>query len=193
MKSIKILLVIFFALSLGIGAQQKTDYSKEVGYFDFKSLLHLKNNSPVTEVYLEEPMLKMVGKMADNKGEDVSKIIAGLKLVCVNEYELDLGEFNSVESLLGTIDKALRAKQWERIIYSKHKNNFDNVYVHPDQNGEFAGLVVTSFHGYTSDIVDKSGKISLVNIVGKIDLSALGAISKEFNIPGLGKQREKEK
>lgn len=193
MKSIKIFLVMFFAFSISLSAQQKPDYSKEAGYFDFKSLLHLKNSEPVTQVRLEEPMLKMIGKMADNKGEDISSLIKGLKLIYVDEYELDLGEINSIENSIETLNKTLQAKQWERIIYSKHKNNFDNVYVRPDQNGEFAGLVVTSFHKYNSSAGDKGGKISLVNIVGKIDLNALGAISKEFNIPGLGKSKEKEK
>jgi hypothetical protein len=193
MKSTKIFFVLFFALSFIMNAQQKTDYSKEAGYFNFNEIANFKNAEPTTEVYLEEPMLKMIGKIADNKKEGIGNMIGGLKLVCVNEYELNQQEVGAVENTLEAIDKTLLAKQWDRIIRSKHKNSFDNVYVRRDQSGEFAGLVVTSMHKFTNDNAEKQGKITLVNIVGKIDLNALGALSKELNIPGLGQTKEKEK
>jgi len=193
MKPIKIVLVLFLFLCSAIAAQQKTDLSNEPGYFEFKDIAQFKNAEPVTEVYLEEPMLKMITKMTDKKNEGLGNMIGGLKLVKVNEYSIEQNDFEATENTLESIGKSLQAKDWDRIIRSKHKNNIDNIYVKRDKNGEFAGLVVASLHINAAEKSEKSsGKVTLVNIVGKIDLNSLGAFSKQFNIPGLDKPKNKE-
>jgi hypothetical protein len=193
MKLIKSIIVLFLISGSVFIAQQKTNFSKEPGYFEFKEIAQFKNTEPTTEVYLEEPMLKMIAKMTDKKNEGFGNMIGGLKLVKVNEYNLEQKDFEATEDVLESVGSSLQAKEWDRIIHSKHKNNVDNIYVKRDKEGEFAGLVVTSLHLYNNEKTEKSsGKVTLVNIVGKIDLNSLGAISKQFNIPGLDKSKNKE-
>jgi hypothetical protein len=187
MKPIKLLIVLFLVSGSVFIAQQTTDLSKEPGYFEFKDISQFKNTEPITEINLEEPMLKMIVKLTDKNNEGMGKMIEGLKLIKVNEYNLELKNFEATENILESIGKTLQTKEWDKIIRSKHKNNVDNIYVKRDQNGEFAGLVVLSMHISNEKAEKGSGKVTLVNIVGKIDFSSLWKISKMYNIPGLDK------
>ena len=179
-KSIFALLIIF---TLAAQAQTKTDYSKESGYFDYSQFTSFKSGEATTEVYLEEPLLKMVAKMADGKKEGVGKLISSLKLVRVNEFNLAENEVEKTSSAIESMSKELLDKNWERIIKTKQKNNFVNVFVKPS-NESYSGLVIT--------MLDKKGKATFVNIVGLIDLETIGKLSEELKIPGLNKIKEGE-
>lgn len=184
MKPTKIFLVLFFAFSVGLFAQQKEDYSKEPGYFDFTELVKIKNAVPTTEVYLEEPLLKMVGKLAQDKNGGAGDMIGALKLVRVNEFNIDKDNLSAAENTIESMDKTLLAKKWDRIIRTKHKGSFANVYVKHGQNDEFVGLTIMSLDG--------GDKLTLVNIVGKIDLNTIGKLSEQLHVPGLDKAKKEK-
>lgn len=184
MKTLKTLVVLLFVMNMNLLAQQKGDYSKEPGYFDFSQFTSIKTGDMTTEVYLEEPLLKMAGKMAEEKNGKVGNMISALKLVKVNEFNIDWKEFTKMETAIESMDKDLLAKQWDRIIKTKSKNDYTNVYVKSGSDGNFVGLVVTS--------LNKSGKVTFVNIVGRIDLETIGQLSEQFNFPNAGKAKEKE-
>lgn len=182
MNPLKTLVVMLFVMSLGLFAQQKVDYSKEPGYFDYSKFLPSKVGEPTTEVYLEEPLLKMAGRMAEDKNENVSSMISALKLVKVNEFETEQKESPEMQSAIESMDKDLLAKQWDRIIKTKSKNDFTNVYVKSGSDGKFMGLVVTS--------LNKNGKATFVNIVGRIDLETIKQLSEQFNFSTGEKAKE---
>lgn len=185
MKALKIILVFLFVSSAVFFAQQKTEYSKEPGYFDFEEFANLKDAEIINEVDLEEPMLKMIGKMfEDKKKESLGEKINFLKLVRVREFDIDKKNFDNMESAIESMDKNLQSKKWDRIIRTKSKNSFTNVYVRRGSNDEYVGLVVTS--------LDKKGRATFVNIVGNIDFEAIGKMSGDLNIPQLDKLKNKE-
>lgn len=184
MKSLKTLIALIFIMSIGVFAQQKGDYSKEIGYFDFAKLLPANIGEPATEVNLEEPLLKMVGNMAEDKKEDVGQMISALKLVKVNEFEVGEKLYSEVESAIASMDKDLLAKQWDRIIKTRSKNDLTNVYVKSGSGAGFVGLVVTS--------LTPKGKATFVNIVGKINLETIKQLSEQFNFNTGDKAKEKD-
>ncbi len=184
MKVLRKLIVLFFVMNAGLFAQQKGDYSKEPGYFDFSQFASIKTGEMTTEVYLEEPLLKMAGKMAEGEKGNVGNMISTLKLVKVNEFNVDWKEFTKMENAIESMEKDLLAKQWDRIIKTKSKNDYTNVYVKSGSDGSFVGLVVTS--------LNKGGKVTFVNIVGRIDLETIGQLSKQFNFSYGEKEKEKK-
>ena len=197
MKPIKTLLVFFFLLSINLSAQQKEDYSKYPGYFNYKEISGLKNAESLSEVYLEETLLKMVAGMAQDKSDDMGDIVGGLKLIQVNEYKIDKSSITDMEGSLGVMDKNLQSKGWDRIVRTNNRDNLTNIYIKKSSNGEFEGLAILSLSkGGESDKPDKPepyGKVTCVNIVGKIDLAKIGNLTKQLNIPGLDKMKGKEK
>ena len=197
MNQIKTLLVLFFLLSVNFFAQQKEDYSKYPGYFNYKEISGLKNAESLSEVYLEETLLKMVAGMAQDKSDDMGDIVGGLKLIQVNEYKIDKSSITDMEGSLGVMDKNLQSKGWDRIVRTNNRDNLTNIYIKKSSNGEFEGLAILSLSkGGESDKPDKPepyGKVTCVNIVGKIDLAKIGNLTKQLNIPGLDKMKGKEK
>lgn len=185
MKLNKLIPVIMLVLSLITFAQQQGDYSKEPGYFEFGDITSIKDGELITEIYLEEPLLKMVAKMGESQNEGIGKMISALKLVKVNEFMVEKRNYGKFEDLFDNMNKELQAKKWNRIIKIKHSDTFANVYVRSGSGEDFVGLVIVA--------MDKEGKATLANIVGKIDLETIGKLSTQFNFPDVNKMKEKEK
>lgn len=195
MKPIKALLVLFVLFGVSLSAQQKEDYSKYPGYFNYKDIAGFKNAVSLSEVYLEETLLKMVSGMAEGESDDAGDLIGGLKLVQVNEYKIDKGSVENMEGTLDNLDKNLLGKKWDRIVRTNSHSNLTNIYVMKSPDGEFAGLTILSLSKNHKDqeSAESYGKVSCVNIVGKIDMSKIGKLAKEFNLPGMEKMKGKEK
>jgi len=183
MKLYKLIMLTVLFCCINILAQEQNDYSKEPGYFDFGEILSLKTGELTTEICLEEPILKMVAKMGEAKDKELGNIVDGLKLVKVNEFIVGKKNIQKVDETFESVGKKLQSDKWNRTIKTKQKNHNAYVYVKSNSSGDFDGLVIMA--------KDKEGKITLVNIIGKIDLAAIGRLSKEFNFPDIGKMKEK--
>ena len=185
MRTNKLIIAIMFAFAGFISAQQMGDYSKDPGYFNFGDITSLKSGDMTTEVYLEGPLLKMLAKMGESKDEEFGKMIQNLKLVKVNEFYVDSKNSNKISGAFSSVDKELQAKKWQRIIKTKHDGTLANVYVKPGANDSFVGLAVTA--------LNDSGKVSIVNIVGTIDLETIGKLSHHFHFPDGRDMKERKK
>ena len=194
MKTLKTTLVLFFVISTLFWAQQKEDYSKYPGYFNYKDFAQLKNAESITEVYLEEPLLKMVANLAESKKEELGNALGGLKLVRVNEFKIPKNELANMESTIESMDNNLQSKSWDRIIKTNSKGNYTNVYIKKGTNDEFVGLTIVSLDKSfkTGENSEDSGKVTFVNIVGKIDLGTIGKLSEQLHVPGLDKAKKEK-
>lgn len=194
MKSLKITLILLFAMSALFFAQQKEDYSKYPGYFNYRDFAQLKNAESITEVYLEEPLLKMVAGLAQDKKEGLGDAIGGLKLIRVNEFKIPKNELTNMETAVESMDNNLQSKNWDRIIRTNNKGNYTNVYIKKGADNEFVGLTIISLEKLLkgAENSDDSGKATFVNIVGKIDLSTIGKLSEQLHVPGLDKAKKEK-
>lgn len=184
MKSRFFLTTILFLFSVLIFAQ-KEDYTKEPGYFNFGDFSMIKNNEPITEITIEEPLLKMVAKMTGEKNPGLADLIGSIKLIKVSEYEVTTSNKEQLVHKIAVLDKELLNKKWERIVKTKSKNSIANIYVKSDGGDGYSGLVVTA--------IGKENRASFVNIVGKIDLETVGKLSEQFNIPSMDSLKHKDK
>jgi hypothetical protein len=156
---------------------QEKDYSKELGFVDFGDLTQFENEDNLTEVYLEENLLKMVSKMTKEDESGISVLLDKIKLIKVNVFEVDAKNQKTIQNKITDIDKMLVNKKWDRIVRSKHKGEFANVYIKQDADNKIAGLVVTT--------LEDKGEAAFINIVGQIDLEEIGKLGDKFNIPSL--------
>jgi len=175
MLRIKYLLIILLA-PVFLYAQEK-DYSGEPGYVDFGDLAQFEKDDNITEVYLDESILKMVSKMSKEKDKEAAELIAGLKLIKVNVFQVDQKNEKSVQNKITEIDKKLISANWNRIVKTKQKGELANVYIKQDANGKITGLVVTT--------LEDKGEAAFINIVGPIDIEQIGKLSDKFNLPSL--------
>lgn len=172
---IKSVLIIIFFAAINISAQEN-DYSKYPGFVNFGDLNSLQDGEEVTEILIEEKLLKMVSKFTDEDPE-LSDLVGGLKLIKVNTFAVTPSNSTDLMKRAQSIDKDLMNKKWDRIVKTKSKGNVANVYLKTAGDDEFVGLTVVT--------VDEGGEAAFVNIVGNINMDALGKLGKKFDIPGL--------
>ncbi len=173
-------LINIFAVLLIVSAAslmaQETDYSKYAGFANFGDLEALEDGEMVTEIIIEEKLLRMVAKFT-NDDEELSDLIGGLKLIKVNTFEVTPSNSEELMSRAKSIDRDLMAKNWDRIVKTKSKGAVTNVYIKTTGDDEFVGITVVT--------VDEDGEAAFVNIVGSINMDTLGKLGQKFDIPGL--------
>ena len=177
--------VLFLIFSVSLLAQEKYDYSNDPGYVDFGDLSKFQEGSDVTEVLVEKNLLRMVAKATRNSDTALYDLLNGLKLVKVNSF--NTGEKNKSEILrkLDDVNKKLSSKDWNRIVHVRSGDEYTNVFIRSsDSDDNIYGLVVTTYQ--------EDGELSLVNIVGKIDLESIGRLGGKFDIPSLEKISKKK-
>jgi hypothetical protein len=164
---------------------QKNDYSKYKGYVDFGNLSQFETDEEVTEVLIEEHLLRMVSKMAGNNEPEISGILDGIKLIKVHTFGVSNKNYNQLADIVKDIDSKLMKNGWDRIVKTRSKDEVVNVFILTSDEDRIDGLVVTS--------VEKNGEAAFVNIVGNIDLETIGKLSDKFDIPSINDLNDHKK
>jgi hypothetical protein len=130
--------------------------------------------------------MKMAVRLLSDKEEDerdVKKLVAGLKGIYVKSFEFETdGQF--VVADLEPIRTQLRGAGWTRMVNvtSKKEGNLE-VYL------QFAGETVNGLAVLVTD--DK--ELTVVNIVGPVDLDKLAQLEGQLGVPELGIESSKTK
>lgn len=143
----------------------------------------------VNSVTLDGDMLQLAAKFLDMDKEDpeaaqVKGIIKNLKGIYVKNFEFDEPNQYSAADV-EEIRTQLAAPGWSKIIESRDKRNAENneIYVMKDTSNNIAGIAI---------LVAEPKELTVVNIVGPVDLDKLSALSGKFGIPDEKKNKEKE-
>ncbi len=139
--------------------------------------------SEVVDITLDASMLRLASKfLSGHDGDEraVRDVVQGLTGIYVRSYEFEKdGEYDR-----GIVDRVRGqlGANWKKIVNVRGKK--ENVEVYTEMSGEnITGLVVISA---------KPRELTLVNIVGPIDLDKLSRIEGQFGIPRVSGKKEKE-
>jgi len=134
----------------------------------------------VTEVTLDKNMLAFAGKSMnkdkdDDKDERAAKeMIQGLRGVYVRDYEFTKDNEYSAEELEG-LRKYITSSDWSPMVHERTKGAKEGTDVYLKLvNGQVQGLFVLDA---------EPRELSLVLILGPIDMDKIGALSGNFGIP----------
>jgi len=151
------------------------------------SLDHLavKANQTV-DVNVDERLMRMAAKLFSDQDADereVKKLVAGLKGIYVKSFQFDAsGQYTDAD--VESIRTQLRGPGWTRLV---------NVISKKDGNLE----VYLLFHGETAGglavLHTDEKELTIVNIVGPVNLDKLAQLEGQFGIPELGIEPEKTK
>lgn len=145
----------------------------------------------VNNVTLDGDMLQLAAKFLDMDKDDpeakeAKELLKKLKGIYVKNFEFD--EENQYSPAdVEAIRTQLAAPGWTRIVESrdKHHNENDEVYVMKGANNTVAGIAI---------VVAEPKELTVVNLVGPVDVDKLSALAGKFGIPAEeGKQKEKQK
>jgi len=111
------------------------------------------------------------------KADTAKQIISGLKGIYVRNYEFDSDKAYTMDDI-NAVRKQLSGSGWTKIVSNEEKGkngNFELQEVYLFQpGGKIGGIFVLNA---------ESRELSVVNIVGPIDLSGLGALGGILGIP----------
>jgi hypothetical protein len=151
------------------------------------SLDHLAAKaSQSVDVNVDERLMKMAAKVFSDQDPDerkIKKLVEGLKGIYVRSFEFDTsGQYTAAD--LESIRTQLSGPGWTRMVNvtSKKEGNLE-VYL------RFQGDMVNGLAVLHSD----EKELTVVNIVGPVDLDKLAELEGQFGVPELGIESQKPK
>jgi hypothetical protein len=134
--------------------------------------------SQTVDVNIDERLIQLTWKFLGNSPDEVKvkEIVKGLKGIYVKSFEFEKeGEYSDTD--LESIQSQLRNTAWNKIVNIQSKKD-GSVGVYLMQNAtQISGLAV---------LASDAKEITVVNIIGNVDLDKLSQLEGQFGIPELG-------
>jgi uncharacterized protein YejL (UPF0352 family) len=142
--------------------------------------------SQTVDVNIDEHLMQLTARFLSSKDPDEAKVkdlVNGLKGIYVKSFEFEAeGQYSEAD--LEGIRSQLRNTAWNRIV-NVHSKKEGSVEVYLMQSGnQISGLAV---------LASDPKEITVVNIVGPVDLDKLSELEGNFGIPDLDLERSKPK
>lgn len=131
------------------------------------------------EVTMDGPMLKWASKFLsaeDPEEKKAAELVKNLKGIYVHSYEFsDEGAYSAAE--VEALRSNFRSPEWSRVVGVRSEHDGENVDVFFRlENEEMAGIVI---------IAAEPKELTVVNIVGPLQVDQLADLGGEFGIPKL--------
>ncbi len=194
MKNYALLKLIILALivcAAGATTHAQTHYPAQLQIESLESLAAKANQ--VVDVNLPESLLRLIPvgaiKINDTDAHNVStkelkEIIAGLKGVYVKNFEfINEGEYTDAD--IAPIRAQLKMPGWARFVNVTNKREHRNIEVYlmtAPQGARVEGLAI---------LAAEPKALTVVNIVGIIDIEKLSKLEGQFGIPELDIEADK--
>ena len=134
--------------------------------------------SETVDVNIDEKLLQMTAKLFSNKGDEakIKDLINGLKGIYVKSFEFEQeGVFSNAD--VESIRVQLRNPSWNRIVgVNSRKEGSVEVYLMTN-GSQVGGLAVLAV---------EPKELTIVNIIGPVDLEKLSELEGQFGVPELG-------
>lgn len=135
--------------------------------------------SQVLDVNIDERLLQVAVKFLNPKDPEQAKVrdlVAGLKGVYVKSYDFDKpNEYSAAD--VAPINMQLKGPGWSRMVGIRSARDKANIEVYTMLIGDKIGGIAV--------IATEATQLTVVNIVGPIDLEKLAALEGNFGIPKL--------
>ena len=176
-KICMILSLLSFAIFMVTSPTFGQEGRLQIGHLD---KLAVKAEESV-DVNLDGALLQMASKfLSDKKGDEAAakSLLAGIKGIYVRSFEFNAeGEYTK-EDLLA-IRSQIQSPAWTRMVGVKSKKDREEVevFMKTEAGGKITGLAI---------ICAEPKELTVVNIVGSLDLDKLSSLEGQFGIPQMG-------
>lgn len=144
------------------------------------SLDHLAAKASQTvDVNIDERLIRLAAKLLSDKDADekqVKELVTGIKGIYVKSFAFETdGQYTTTD--IDSIRSQLRSPSWSRLFNFTSKKE-GNLEVYVLLNGEqVGGLAVIALD---------DRELTVVNIVGPVDINKLAKLEGQFGVPELG-------
>lgn len=151
------------------------------------SLDHLAAKASQTvDVNIDERLMRIAVKIfsdRDAEEKEIKQLVSGLKGIYVKSFEFD-SDAQYTAADLETIRTQLRGPAWSRLVNVKSRKE-GTVEVYLLLNGEQVGGLAV--------LAADDRELTVVNIVGPVDIDKLAKLEGQFGVPDLGIEPTKPK
>ena len=144
--------------------------------------------SNVTDIGLDPAMLQLAGNFLSSQNESTApakQLLSGLTGVYVKSFEFDRDNAYSPSDIEGIRSQFKTSPTpanpltgaWHRVLVTEEKKNGELVEIYMWREGERTGGVAI--------LVAEPRELTVVNLVGDIDLAKLAALQGQFGIPAV--------
>src|ERR1041385_9506998 len=178
-RVLALLASLIFASAATVLAQDGHIQTSNLDYLTAKA-------SGTVDVNIDEHLIQLTAKFLSSKDPDeatVKQIVNGLKGIYVKSFEFDTeSQYSNAD--LESIRSQLRGPGWSRIVNVTSRKE-GNVEVYLMTSGtRVSGLAVLAF---------EPKELTVVNIIGPVDLEKLTQLEGQFDIPDLEINKPKAK
>lgn len=183
MKNVAFLSLRIFAIALLFACTGLPAWAQN-GKLEIGVLDHLAAKASETvDVNMDEHLLQMAAKFLHSNDADEAKIkevVAGLKGIYVKNFSFD-NEGDYTQADVEAIRSQLKGPGWTRFIQVHSRKDGDNVEVYVMTLGDqIQSLAIVDF---------EPKELTVVNIVGPVDMDKLSQLEGQFGIPDLELER----
>jgi len=142
--------------------------------------------SETVDVNIDESLMALTTKFLSSKDEDekkVKELVSGLKGIYVKSFQFE-SEGQYTDADLESIRSQLRNPAWNRIINARSKKDGSIEVYLMQTGGQISGLAL---------LATELKQITVINIVGPVNLDKLTQMEGQFGIPELGLEGSKPK
>ena len=168
--SVPLLLVL---LSASLATAQ--DLADHPGYFPVESLDALAPESLNIEINLRGPMIKFVAMATADEDPEFSELVSELEAITVRIAELDAADGAKIRPQLSDAAHRLAAGGWETMVRVREED--EEIHI-------FTRMLDEEMQGMTVLTLD-TDEVTLINLVGKIDLAGLAHLARGLDVPQL--------
>ena len=174
-KALKVIYLLFLITAAASLTAQAQDIRIELGNLDKLE----PRAAESVDVTLDGRLLTLATMFLDAKKPQeaaIKDLVVGLKGVYVKVFEFDKeGEYSAAD--IDPVRTQLRAPAWSKMVGVKSRKQGQNVEVYMTMTGaQIGGIAV---------IATEPKQLTVVNIVGTIDLDKLVKLSGRFGIPSI--------
>ena len=150
---------------------QPSETREMAGYVEFSDLSSVYGE-PKVQINIGEKLLQFVAKMDQGKDREAAEMFSKLKAVRVEVYKVN----NNTGPAIVMVDKLtreLQSRDWEPVVLVTEDNDRVRIFVKLN-NDVIDGLVLMS--------VGDDDEAVFINIIGQIDPSQIGKVTRALNI-----------
>ena len=126
----------------------------------------------LVDITLDPATLQLASRFLGDQQTDAKSLLAGLKGICIRNYEFAKEGDYTPEDLQG-VRNQLRAPLWNRIVHTQEKDESSEIFT-KTEGGRITGAAI---------IAAEARELHVVYIDGPIDLDKLSTFGEKLGMP----------
>ena len=147
--------------------------AQDPGYVTLDLAPVVGHGDPTVEVNLDGPLLALVSESMRDEDGDFAQLLAGLRSIHVEIYDLDEGSAASVGRRIRALSDGLAKKGWQSVV--RVRDDEEQVHILVRTSGDAVA-------GLTALFAEPGKSVGFINIVGNFDPARLGRLARQLDL-----------